>query len=171
MEHRQQSKNAYKKVSTESTVSNASAPLALSRPNEKYGATALSVETLSPPFPASSRKSKLSIEIIYLCVLIGDMTRGILFPTVKLNLDCFLCREVSTFPRKSALFQESQHFSLIISNSLVFRCGCLYCLWEVTKFRKVLRSLPSAAAESYSPLYSGGFRTHTVIEEFSSLVT
>jgi hypothetical protein len=162
MEHRQQSKNAYKKVSTESTVSNASAPLALSRPNEKYGATALSVETLSPPFPATSRKSKLSIEIIYLCVLIGDMTRGILFPTVKLNSDDFLCRE---------FYQESQHFSLIISNSLVFRCGCLFCLWEVAKFRKVLRLLPSAAAESYSPQYSGGFRTHTVIEEFSSLVT
>jgi hypothetical protein len=144
MEHRQQSKNAYKKVSTESTVSNASAPLALSRPNEKYGATALSVETLSPPFPATSRKSNLSIEIIYLCVLIGDTTRGILFPTVKLNLDYFLCREY---------YEECERCSLIISNYLLFRCGCLFCLWEVAKFRKVSRSLPSAVVESYFPQY------------------
>lgn len=54
-------------------------PLTLSRPNEKYGATATATAAMSDAKPVIIGSD---FTIIYLSALLSDMTRGILFPTV-----------------------------------------------------------------------------------------
>lgn len=84
---RSPSKNAYEKITAEApsvlSRTGAAIPLALSRPNEKYGAVAASADSTSRPFSSDFSKFELDRGMIYLSVLVGDMTRGILFPTVN----------------------------------------------------------------------------------------
>lgn len=87
LEMRSPSKNAYEKITTESPSvlarTGATVPLALSRPNEKYGAVAAAADSTSRPLSSTFSRFELDRGMIFLSVLIGDMTRGILFPTVN----------------------------------------------------------------------------------------
>ena len=87
LEMRSPSKNANEKITTETPSvlarTGATVPLALSRPNEKYGAVAASADSSSRPLSSTFSRFELDRGMIYLSVLIGDMTRGILFPTVN----------------------------------------------------------------------------------------
>jgi hypothetical protein len=91
LEMRFPSKNVYEKITTESPSvlarTGATVPLALSRPNEKYGAMAASADSSSRPLSSTFSRFELDRGMIYLSVLIGDMTRGILFPTVNTMTD------------------------------------------------------------------------------------
>ena len=84
---RSPSKNAYEKITSEAPSvlprTGAAIPLALSRPNEKYGAIAASTDSISRPLSSDFSKFELDRGMIYLSVLVGDMTRGILFQTVN----------------------------------------------------------------------------------------
>ena len=84
---RSPSKNAYEKIASDvpSVLARTgmAIPLALSRPNEKYGAVSASVDSSSRPLSSAFSKFELDRGMIYLSVLVGDMTRGILFPTVN----------------------------------------------------------------------------------------
>jgi MFS family permease len=61
-----------------------SEPLSLSRPNEKYGAIPPIVQS-----PAAEVNAYVTYGIIGFSVLIGDMARGILFPTMWLFILSF----------------------------------------------------------------------------------
>lgn len=99
METGSESANAYSKVSTGNTIStarlSATTPFASSRPNEMYGSTAMAIKNPIPSSASCYPTINAATGIIYLSVLIGDMTRGILFPTVTLRqrlvkmLSCF----------------------------------------------------------------------------------
>lgn len=93
---RSPSKTAYEKITTESPSvlarTGVTVPLALSRPNEKYGAVAASADGSSRPLSSTFSRYELDRGMIYLSVLIGDMTRGILFPTVNtINVAQYHC--------------------------------------------------------------------------------
>ena len=66
-------------------------PLSMSRPNEKYGATAAAESELSTAEERPFRRM-VAFAIVYLSVLIADMTRGVLFPTV---ITCCRFRNIS----------------------------------------------------------------------------
>ena len=92
MEMKSKISNSYKRVTIDDGESDkkpdASSLMLSSRLNEKYGATnALRAATaLSDATPVILRSS---FAIVYLSVLTADMTRGILFPTVR-NQHIFL---------------------------------------------------------------------------------
>lgn len=92
--------NSYDRVpkndSATEKVKDLASPLALSRPNEKYGATAIATAAAAADAATSdARPVKVGFDlvIIYLSVLLSDMTRGILFPTVS-YINCWLQIEI-----------------------------------------------------------------------------
>lgn len=88
-------------------------PLTLSRPNEKYGATATATATAAANAAMSGArpvKTCSDFAIIYLSALLSDMTRGILFPTVF---------HVNYLP-------EKVHFTLCSAMSYLFHVGFIY---------------------------------------------
>jgi hypothetical protein len=70
--------NSYRKVST---VSAKGEELHLSKTNHQYGST-VSEGTSQDSVNVNSLAPSFALLMVYISVLIGDMARGVLFPTV-----------------------------------------------------------------------------------------
>jgi MFS family permease len=116
-----------------------SEPLSLSRPNEKYGAIPPIIHNPAAELEAVN-KAYVTYGIIGFSVLIGDMARGILFPTMFLfilsfngsrasegyALASFSAGRVLSTPIFGKLADILGHRKVLILCNIILAVGCLF---------------------------------------------